>query len=673
MSQDLVAPILEDEPAHVLESSLLALLLDGADIPAFHAALVEARKTLSGPELHAAQDRLTQALAIREQLEEQRQRSRELGVIVDTAADLAALRDIDALLQAICARARTLLATDAAWLTYDDPIHDHSVTRATHGIVSEEFQQIRLARNSGFGGLVVAEGSPQVTDDYLDDRRFVHTEHFDTAVAAEGLRSMVGVPLRRGDDVIGVVLAGTRRTHRFTHGDISLLESLAAHAAIALENSRLFQESQRAVLELREADRRIRSHALEMERSVGLDARLMSLVLGGAGVEDLADAIAEILDGSLVVLDTQSRVLAVGGKPHDAVDVALRARVGSTLRDLPPELGDALLRARESDRAITLVDASGASQRLISPMRAQSEALGELILTRGDIADTEQLLTRATTVVSLVLVNARNVAEAENRVRDELLVDIFRSPPVDPVTLSGRAARFGIDLDQSHAVVVAQVEESSRWTGLHLAQMAKKTGGISGAIEGAHVVLLPGVAPEEAIALVEQSTCGIRATIGAAGPAGGVTALAAAHEQARRTVQVLLALGRPGTKATARQLGFFGLVCQQAGPGQLDQFVGDTIGDVIAYDHEHGTTMLTTVETFFEASGHMANTAAALHIHVNTLYQRLDRIAQILGPTWREPDERLQLHLATRLRRLAAELDAAGRPGVRPTRRPPGS
>jgi len=138
-----------------------------------------------------------------------------------------------------------------------------------------------------------------------------------------------------------------------------------------------------------------------------------------------------------------------------------------------------------------------------------------------------------------------------------------------------------------------------------------------------------------------------------------VTALADAHAQASRTAQVLLALGRLGTKATARQLGFFGLVCDQAGENQLKRFVDDAIGAVIAYDVEHNTMMLTTIETYFEAGGHMANTAAALHIHVNTLYQRLDRMSQILGPSWREPDERLQLHLATRLHRLAAGLEHA--------------
>lgn len=661
-TRDLIAPIFGDTSTGALESSFLTLLLEGADVSAFHAAFVEARDGLSGEELNAAQDRLAHALAIRDQLDEQRQRSRELGAIVETAADLAALRDIDALLQAICARARTLLATDAAWLTYDDPAHDHSHTRATHGIVSEEFQHIRLARDSGLGGFVVAQGAPQVTDDYLSDQRFVHTERFDAAVAAEGLRSVVGVPLRRGDDVIGVVLAGTRGPHRFTHGDIGLLESLAAHAAIALENSRLFQASQRAVQDLREADKRIRSHARAMERSVGLDARLMSLVLDGAGVEDLADAIAEIVGGSLVVLDTQSRVLAVAGdppEPRDAIDAALRTTVGATLDALPQELDEALLHARETHQAVALTDGSGASRGLISPMRAKSEALGELILTHHCVAAAEQLLTRATTVVSLVLDGARNVAEAENRVRDELLNDIVRTPPVDPVMLAGRAARFGIDLDKPHAVVVAQIAGASRWTGVHLAQLAKGSSGITGVIEGAHVVLLPGVEPEEAMTLVGASLREATATMGAAGPASGVAALAEAHLHASRTAQVLVALGRPGTKATARQLGFFGLVCEQAGENQLKRFVEDAIGAVIAYDVEHSTMMLTTIETYFEAGGHMANTAAALHIHVNTLYQRLDRVAQILGPSWREPDERLQLHLATRLHRLAAGLERA--------------
>ena len=41
-----------------------------------------------------------------------------------------------------------------------------------------------------------------------------------------------------------------------------------------------------------------------------------------------------------------------------------------------------------------------------------------------------------------------------------------------------------------------------------------------------------------------------------------------------------------------------------------------------------------------------------LHVHVNTVTQRLDRIAKLLGPDWQSPDRALELQLALRLHRL---------------------
>ncbi|HUR01429.1 MAG TPA: helix-turn-helix domain-containing protein, partial [Nonomuraea sp.] len=46
--------------------------------------------------------------------------------------------------------------------------------------------------------------------------------------------------------------------------------------------------------------------------------------------------------------------------------------------------------------------------------------------------------------------------------------------------------------------------------------------------------------------------------------------------------------------------------------------------------------------------------------HANTLYQRLDRVTELLGVDWRDPDRVLQLQLALTLRSLATGVPAAG-------------
>jgi DNA-binding PucR family transcriptional regulator len=61
---------------------------------------------------------------------------------------------------------------------------------------------------------------------------------------------------------------------------------------------------------------------------------------------------------------------------------------------------------------------------------------------------------------------------------------------------------------------------------------------------------------------------------------------------------------------------------------------------------------LQTLESYFDAGGSAARAAEALHVHVNTVTQRIARIGQLLGAGWQRPERSLELQLALRLHRL---------------------
>jgi DNA-binding PucR family transcriptional regulator len=99
-----------------------------------------------------------------------------------------------------------------------------------------------------------------------------------------------------------------------------------------------------------------------------------------------------------------------------------------------------------------------------------------------------------------------------------------------------------------------------------------------------------------------------------------------------------------------------------AGAGELRAFLTRTLGPVQAHDASHGTELHPTLEAFMAETGHLANTARRLGIHINTLYQRLARLDEVLGADWRESDRRLELHVAVRLEALQRELEPAPDP-----------
>ena len=154
------------------------------------------------------------------------------------------------------------------------------------------------------------------------------------------------------------------------------------------------------------------------------------------------------------------------------------------------------------------------------------------------------------------------------------------------------------------------------------------------------------------------------ATVGASGPIAGVAGLDGADggggaggvgdhvERARRAARLLIALGREGDGAATEELGLYGLLFSEVDREFVSRFIESHLGPVRAFDRARGTSLLNTLQAWFAAEGSPSATADRLFVHVNTVYQRLDRLDTVLGPGWRRGDRALELRLALRMSEL---------------------
>ena len=578
------------------------------------------------------------ALRVRAELEGRRRREAELSALFETAHDLAGLRDLDAVLRAIVQRARSLLGTDVAYLSLNDTERGDTYMRVTEGSVAARFQQLRLGMGEGLGGLVAQTARPYVTDDYFKDDRFQHTHTIDAGVRDEGLVAILGVPLTLVHHVIGVLFAADRRARVFEREQIALLGSFAALAAAAIDTANLLAETRSALAGLERANEIIRDRSGVIERASDVHDRLAELVLRGGGVHDVAAAVSEILDGT--------------------VEFAEAAAAPAGALEKSGAEGHAVL---HEDDWIAAVAAGG-------------ELLGALVL-RGhpglDPVD-QRTLERAAMVTSLLLLARRSAAEAEQRVRGELLDDLLDARDRDPRLLRERAARLHADLDALHVVLAARLEgvaadaeqeaDARRRLAAAASHLAATRHGLAAARDGGTVLLLPLGLGDTATDLAGRAArhlgTAVHApvTVGASAPAEDLATrpetVATAYAEARRCLEALRVLGRAGDGAAAQDFGFLGLLL--AGDRDIPGFVDRTIGQVVAYDRRRGTELLRTLDAYFACGMSPARTKDELHVHVNTVAQRLERVGRLLGDDWQSPARTLEIQLALRLHQLSA-------------------
>ena len=608
----------------------LELLLAGASREDLDALVTD---ELAADPGRAEELRAQHALALRvhEQMSVQRGREAELSALYETARDLTAIRDLDSVLAAIVRRARQLLHADMTYLSLNDEREGASYMKVTDGALTPEFRTLRLPLGTGLLGLVAQSGAPYFTEDYQADARFLHRDYIDSAVDGEHIRAILGVPLTVEGTVIGALLAVHRRVRPFPPGEVALLTSFAAHAAVALENARLFEQARDALAAADEASAALLSRTRATESAAHAHDLLTDVLLHGGGVVEVAEVLAEVLDGTLTVYDEERRLLAGPGPADPAVAV--------------PDLEAVVDRARSSGRCVQ----TGAAW--VSVAAAGEDHLGTLVLrTEGSMDLPERrTLERGALVTALVLLFGRTEAEAESRVRGELLADLVAGRPgLDPQRLGERARRQGTDLEAPLALVVADVPGEAV-TPRAVAALARELQGLGGTLQG-HVVVL---APGEPAPLGEAVQARFEgATVGVARSAGGVVAVAEAYREARQTLVALLRLGRTGEVSDPSGLGLARLLLGGNGPAELAEFIEATLGPVLAYDRERETRLVETLDAWFAAGSGLRETAEQLHIHPNTVTQRLDRVGLLLGEAWREPRRRLDLQLALQMARL---------------------
>lgn len=356
-----------------------------------------------------------------------RQQNAYLNALQETSLGLMQRLDVASLLHDIVARAGALVGTENGYVFLRDADFDEMEMRVGVGAY-EGFVGRRTRHGVGLAGQVWEKNMPIAVDDYRTFGGRLQDASRDI------LRAVVGVPLRSGNEVIGVIgLAYLDDTRKFGEAEIQVLQRFAQLATIALDNARLHETAQMELAERARAEAALAQQLRDTEFVNRVTSHAVSLDVDKALVEicrDLAEYF-EVEKSAVALLneDKKSLTVVADHAPPDA-----RSIIGyvipvegnlSTQIVLETRQTVAFSDAQNDPRLAAVRDlmvARGTVSVMIAPLFVRDEIIGTLGIdssvqrefTPADIS----LVQRVAFSISTALENARLYRAAQQELNE---------------------------------------------------------------------------------------------------------------------------------------------------------------------------------------------------------------------------------------------------------------
>jgi len=322
-----------------------------------------------------------------------------LRALVETGIAINSELSLDGVLKRIVEAAARVTDAQYAALGVIDPSGSRLERFVTHGVTSEEERRIGdPPRGRGILGVLIHDARPLRLHDLTEDPRSVGFPPGHPA-----MRAFLGVPIMLRGVAFGNLYLTEKEGGDFTDEDEELVTLLAAQAAVAVENARLYESATAW------------SQQLESLNEVG------AALVGELELEPLLDLVAErlreLIGARLVAIALPSgtglRIAVAAGEAADTMTaieyLGQSAKTTRVLERGRSERVDSLIDDPEVDQDVAR--RLGATTGLYVPLRARDRTIGVLVahdkvardhrFTSADLRLAEQFAVRASIAVDL--------------------------------------------------------------------------------------------------------------------------------------------------------------------------------------------------------------------------------------------------------------------------------
>jgi PAS domain S-box-containing protein len=338
---------------------------------------------------------------------ETQRRERDATLLLDVTRRLSSTLDLEQVLDIITESTLGVLECDASGFYRWDAARNGLVFVRGRHVPEAMTRAIVLRAGEGVSGRAYAERKPSWTADAHADPSLGYSQATRAALAVEGApRAFIAAPIVIRDEVFGVLMGASREPRLFSEQDVHVLSTMAAQAAVAIENARLYTVTQYNLA----GAALLNDAARTLHRT--LDARrLLPDALASLGQTFNAVGAAVMLFG-----DTgsgQAKVIRWGTLPEDAVRALAEPL---RRREAPLLVPDVTARPELLPEGLLERGPRGLAA---FPVRGRSRVLGGLVLVfagpRSLYEAETRLLAAYADQLAMALDNAALFEEAENK------------------------------------------------------------------------------------------------------------------------------------------------------------------------------------------------------------------------------------------------------------------
>jgi sugar diacid utilization regulator/putative methionine-R-sulfoxide reductase with GAF domain len=586
---------------------------------------------------------------------------RELLFLQRLSKAAASTIEPDALLELIINETTGAMQVEVCSLYLYDPDTDELVLTATNGLDAGSVGKARMTVGAGVTGWVAQHLQALVVPDVTQEPRF----QWIRGVDQKRLVAMLSVPILAGSRMIGVVNVQSEERRDFDKADIDFLGAIAGQVAGIIERSEL--------------QRRLEAQLDEIRGSQAIHERFTQLALAGAGAGAIMEAIQSLRKAPVELFDPAGFRLerpAARGSSSKA-----GPGVGANRLEIPTSITG----STSSD--LVEVSAGRPARTLaLTPIRAGDELLAVLAAeaVEDEKPNQRRALEHGATVLALELAKERAAAEVERRLRGDLVEELLGHglEREESLRLAAQAERLGHRLSSRSWVMLVEPDDDAGAAALEVLSMqdrlhrlvsdlcARRFPGSLVVTRSASLVLIVPMATPDDEAPAAGELKGLEAfgdlilqtihrvvregsfSLGIGNVTGEVHELPRAHDEARQSLRLARRGGATRRVASYRNLGAFRLLLEVQNPVALARFVDETLGALLRYQEGRRTPLIETLEHLSAQHWNRRAAARGLHLHVNSLAYRIQRIEALLGVSLEDAETRVALSIALRARSL---------------------